>query len=550
MQSLTSFLPSFRMRQNALLPVSCLPPELLLKIFHILAAGFHPYPVTCNLGWIQVTHVCSRWRQTACADATLWTRMDFSMGRWWVCEMAERARSAPHVSIYSPSHNFREDTDFINTVITSHSHRICKLDLMLFSRSQTMQIIQSLPSPIPVLRALNLMLLHETHTDSSPPPQLPERTLCITGLMSLSLHHIVPCWETNNVPNLETLTLRLPSHAGVGGSSESSRPSFAQWESMLSKTPRLRRLDCFLSLPIARRETPPTQPTHSLKLSNLEYLEIFDSMFEVDAFLNLIWIPPACTLGIQCETVYSDPLSLFDSIFFHVSCFWRRGQNHKHTEALVVDFCEELIELRLERESSQASEVQQYISVKLYGTYKQSDLNFFEVLQRITHSLPTSNIVSASFNICDLKPSVTRDYWKLLVRCEAVTNLDVTLYWSISPFLLALAASSSHSEAIDPGTTSSFEPSSSLPHNTPSFLPKLISISLSSGHDDDDFSYDDWEIWHELLYNAMLSRAASGHAIQKLKLDSWQAVTTERIDLLRSVVQDVEVVEPSGDEGV
>jgi hypothetical protein len=90
-----SFIPSFRTQQTDLAPIFKLPSELLSRVFCILAVHEHTRPQIYNFGRIDFTCACSRWRQTACADATLWTRIDFSMGKQWLSSMLQRPASAP-----------------------------------------------------------------------------------------------------------------------------------------------------------------------------------------------------------------------------------------------------------------------------------------------------------------------------------------------------------------------------------------------------------------------------------------------------------------------
>jgi len=54
-------------RRNMLAPISILPAEILVRIFHFVAFSEEPY----TLGCVQVTHVCRRWGQIALDDPVL-----------------------------------------------------------------------------------------------------------------------------------------------------------------------------------------------------------------------------------------------------------------------------------------------------------------------------------------------------------------------------------------------------------------------------------------------------------------------------------------------
>ncbi|KAI0061035.1 hypothetical protein BV25DRAFT_1790287, partial [Artomyces pyxidatus] len=88
--------------RNTLIPVARVPPELLARIFTLLAN--EPIPeipgpwlstVSGKLGWINVSHVCSRWRAVALSSRTLWQVINFSLGSSWMRELLARSKSAP-----------------------------------------------------------------------------------------------------------------------------------------------------------------------------------------------------------------------------------------------------------------------------------------------------------------------------------------------------------------------------------------------------------------------------------------------------------------------
>ncbi|KAI0280965.1 hypothetical protein BC826DRAFT_874013, partial [Russula brevipes] len=82
--------------RNTLAPVSVLPPEVLARIFHLVAFADSSGAETGSLRWIGVTHVCRHWRQVALDDSSLWARISSSRVRpTWVSEVLARARDAP-----------------------------------------------------------------------------------------------------------------------------------------------------------------------------------------------------------------------------------------------------------------------------------------------------------------------------------------------------------------------------------------------------------------------------------------------------------------------
>jgi len=88
-------------RRNMLAPISVLPTELLLRIFHFSAFSKQSDVHTPELGSVHFTHVCRHWRQLALDDSTLWTHFsDYPRNQWnkeWIAERLSRARNAPLV---------------------------------------------------------------------------------------------------------------------------------------------------------------------------------------------------------------------------------------------------------------------------------------------------------------------------------------------------------------------------------------------------------------------------------------------------------------------
>ncbi|KAI0063848.1 hypothetical protein BV25DRAFT_1801428, partial [Artomyces pyxidatus] len=97
-------LASVRMRRNSLAPAAILPYDILALVFESLALKQPPGLASyCNiahaqeamLGWITVTHVCSRWRQVALDVPTLWSTVTPELGDMWFNLLLTRSRSTP-----------------------------------------------------------------------------------------------------------------------------------------------------------------------------------------------------------------------------------------------------------------------------------------------------------------------------------------------------------------------------------------------------------------------------------------------------------------------
>ncbi|KAL4260301.1 hypothetical protein AB1N83_009547 [Pleurotus pulmonarius] len=74
--------------------VSDIPPEVLSRIFLILAKDGGEGATGYSLDWISVTHVCKFWNQVARNNPILWSSIDFSHPRW-AEEKLSRSKSVP-----------------------------------------------------------------------------------------------------------------------------------------------------------------------------------------------------------------------------------------------------------------------------------------------------------------------------------------------------------------------------------------------------------------------------------------------------------------------
>ncbi|KAI0252267.1 hypothetical protein BJV78DRAFT_1204073 [Lactifluus subvellereus] len=82
-------------RNHALAPISLLPPELLVRVFH-----FQAFEASRSnretLDRIRVTHVCQHWRQVALEDSSLWARFSGLLpSTTCLAEILARAKDAP-----------------------------------------------------------------------------------------------------------------------------------------------------------------------------------------------------------------------------------------------------------------------------------------------------------------------------------------------------------------------------------------------------------------------------------------------------------------------
>ncbi|KAI0923749.1 hypothetical protein AcW1_006628 [Taiwanofungus camphoratus] len=86
-------------RLNTLVPISVLPPEILVEIFIRYARAPKALFLRCNAcatyAWVRVTQVCSHWRAVALDCPELWSRIVVIPRLQWTREMLARSKQAP-----------------------------------------------------------------------------------------------------------------------------------------------------------------------------------------------------------------------------------------------------------------------------------------------------------------------------------------------------------------------------------------------------------------------------------------------------------------------
>lgn len=95
---------ALREMRNTLAPISCLPAELLSRIFFFTRER-GKRAAEGRYAWIRTTFVCRAWRSTAIACTTLWTEVDFVYMERAV-EMLKRSKNAP-VDLKNTSEQYR-----------------------------------------------------------------------------------------------------------------------------------------------------------------------------------------------------------------------------------------------------------------------------------------------------------------------------------------------------------------------------------------------------------------------------------------------------------
>ncbi|KAI0065842.1 hypothetical protein BV25DRAFT_1913276 [Artomyces pyxidatus] len=231
--------------RNALAgPIMTVPPELMSRIFFFAAAACPPKmrsTSTQKLGWINVTHVCRRWREIALGHSTLWNVIDYhELSRSWIEVMLKRSATASlHVVLdlgvapkYAEYCLTAAKTSRIRSLElrSSPPPYYCPWDEPLFDHTQDVLDVLSGPLPMPVLQSLKVSQYEDVILNLSPfIPYLPQLT-------RLSLNNCLIPLDSAFLPNLVYLRIHLLSrYPGLG-------PCQAELSAALSRMTRLQTL--------------------------------------------------------------------------------------------------------------------------------------------------------------------------------------------------------------------------------------------------------------------------------------------------------------------
>lgn len=268
---------------------ACRLPEDLYSLIFMECAQL-PLRDLEGWSWMNVSYVCSSWRNAALRCRRLWAFVDFTCHERTIASL-DRAKGIPlSIRIVANQRNHRQ----LRSVLTT-AQQIREIHLES-SFDDIQPLLESLAHPNPALSSLtiNVFPMDSPHCYSRPifPSCRTLPNLQMAHLNAAPLYLLPP-----NCPSLTNLTLRnLPQSESRSGILK-----------LLSNLPQLQRLT------VLQCTMPKGSLPAQVHLPSLLYLNVGGSLEQIADFLEFITITPSCQLccSLQRMDKISDNLWQF-----------------------------------------------------------------------------------------------------------------------------------------------------------------------------------------------------------------------------------------------
>ncbi|KAI0063059.1 hypothetical protein BV25DRAFT_436285 [Artomyces pyxidatus] len=313
-------------QQNTFALINKLPPEVLSHVFLFHVGGSPPASVppppyprkSLKLGWIQVTHVCRRWRHVALGDPRLWANVAFTLGHRWAEIMLARAKSAPLLvkSDLSTPHgciSSTQDCLLIGATLTARLRQIAAVDLAVDHGMLTHLSIDNLFSfPAPILESIDLRVNRKKYDTWLDPIDAKDPTASFAPLLRrLALRdcrfylfqmprfpmlvHFEICISERDVVSYEGMATGFSQRLQTRLKS----PIHEELIESLQTMPMLETLileNCFPKAPV--EPLPP--PASSVELPRLKKIVLKGSSGECLGLLSRLHVPATTSIHLHC----------------------------------------------------------------------------------------------------------------------------------------------------------------------------------------------------------------------------------------------------------
>ncbi|TFY66766.1 hypothetical protein EVG20_g4333 [Dentipellis fragilis] len=276
-------------------PIHHLPPELLSHIFYystILAENYFDYGT--RLGWIDVTHVCRRWRSITLDTAKLWRNIRFDLGPHWAEELLARARAVP-IRIRA-THLTKFEID----CISQHIAHLEVLDVQRAYVDRVVLLLARLQQPAPLLAVLKIASTVNVF----------EFPATLFACSAPNLRHVV--LEHCSFPerargcafrllcNLTVLDLRIPRDVVEAMAGANQPPSLEEVLCLMNANRALEQLILRHFMPsMSTQHAGTTTPLLVVDLPCLSRIELAGDAYACSSVLRHIGFPPQTQISVD-----------------------------------------------------------------------------------------------------------------------------------------------------------------------------------------------------------------------------------------------------------
>ncbi|KAF8871609.1 hypothetical protein BD779DRAFT_1575952 [Infundibulicybe gibba] len=274
--------------RNALIPIACLPPEILARIL-VLHAQTEP-PDRYLDGVITSIRVCKRWWQVGMGCPELWSYIRFishpSMA--WLETMLERSRTAPlSFEVGVPS-------ELAFPELEANMMTLCKsLSIYPFSSQNLYSFFRHSTQPAPLLQHLKMAGLQPGGLFAFPPDFLRGRTPNLRHVQLNTCSHIP--WHSALFTDL--IYLEVCGWIGLGAPDESSV------EMLLGALARMPTLEVLFLSSCFSRTMPSTRVVTHVHLPNLRMFRITGTLDDCACFLGQITVNPTAAVRVNIRSL-------------------------------------------------------------------------------------------------------------------------------------------------------------------------------------------------------------------------------------------------------
>ena len=321
--------------RNTLIPIGCLPSDILSIIFLLLSKPPFKVPIKQKSRQksqqksrpsspISISHVCHHWRDVSLNMHCLWSHIDSAeLTPAGTAKMFARAKMAPlHLEVVTTGTcwSVKQD-DVLVGHLNVHIHHIRHLSITGHSRYIGL-MCEQLVSSAPSLEQLSIT----GNSSELWPLVIPDNLFdgIAPKLTYLRLEHCGIRWESPLLKGLQVLKLF--------GSPLYAQTPLNAWLDALNQMPQLERLSLYGPHGhIPCRSETLLEPGFTVVLSSLKELDVFASAQDCIVVLAHLILPALTRLSVNAETRHLIDKTLRREL---ISCIARNAYGPQDTEAL------------------------------------------------------------------------------------------------------------------------------------------------------------------------------------------------------------------------